>query len=182
MKELNKKQTILVENNLKLVSYIIKTHIIINESIIGLGFDDLFQNGCLALCKASMLYDYKRNVKFSTFAYPIIKNSLINYCKSIISKNKKNISFDFTLEYNNKIFSYNYDYDNFYIKQVLNILKENYKGITLKGIEALELKLIGFNSIEIAEIYGVHSNSVRAWISRALKKLKSDKNLLLFFQ
>lgn len=47
-------------------------------------FDDLIQEGCISLYKAIINYDENKNFKFSTYAYNIIKNDLVNiYFKNI---------------------------------------------------------------------------------------------------
>ena len=43
-----------------------------------------------------------------------------------------------------------------------------------KGIQALEMQVYGYTTREIAELYGVRSNVVAAWVSRARKMLKKE--------
>lgn len=38
----------------------------------GIEYDDLYQAGCLGLIKAAKAFDYSRQVKFSTYAVPVI--------------------------------------------------------------------------------------------------------------
>ena len=38
----------------------------------GIEYDDLFQAGCIGLCKASDAFDHDRGVRFSTYAVPVI--------------------------------------------------------------------------------------------------------------
>ena len=38
----------------------------------GLEYDDLFQAGCMGLCKAVDAFDWNRGVRFSTYAVPVI--------------------------------------------------------------------------------------------------------------
>lgn len=38
----------------------------------GIEYDDLFQAGCMGLCKAADAFDTERGVKFSTYAVPVI--------------------------------------------------------------------------------------------------------------
>lgn len=38
----------------------------------GIEYDDLFQAGCMGLCKAADAFDYDRGVRFSTYAVPVI--------------------------------------------------------------------------------------------------------------
>lgn len=38
----------------------------------GIEYDDLFQAGCMGLCKAADAFDHDRGVRFSTYAVPVI--------------------------------------------------------------------------------------------------------------
>lgn len=38
----------------------------------GMEYDDLFQAGCMGLCKAADAFDHDRGVRFSTYAVPVI--------------------------------------------------------------------------------------------------------------
>ena len=60
----------------------------------------------------------------------------------------------------------------------LRACKERYTGIARRGVEAIELKLRGYDSSEIAEIYGTTINNVNAWISRARSKLRNEPELM----
>ena len=42
----------------------------------GIEYDDLFQTGCMGLTKAAKKFDFKRGVKFSTYAIPVILGEL----------------------------------------------------------------------------------------------------------
>ena len=63
---------------------------------------------------------------------------------------------------------------------VLRKCKATYSGITLRGIEALELKSLGYSTREIADRYETTVNNVNAWISRARAKLREDPQMLQF--
>ena len=62
---------------------------------------------------------------------------------------------------------------------LLHRVKQKYTGVTQLGIEALELKVRGLDSLDIAAVYGVKDNLVRVWISRAVQKLRQDEQFLL---
>ena len=51
--QMNETQRALVEENLSLVGQTIARHIRYNEDICGMGADDLYQEGCWALCRAA---------------------------------------------------------------------------------------------------------------------------------
>ena len=49
---------------------------------------------------------------------------------------------------------------------------------TVRGFEALELKLEGYSGEEIACMFNVPSNSVRSWMSKAKKLLLCEKDFV----
>ena len=63
-------------------------------------------------------------------------------------------------------------------KAALRACKEKYQGVARKGVEAIELKLQGYESVEIADLYGTTVNNVNAWISRARSKLRNEPALM----
>ena len=76
-----------MEDHLYLVRNIVLSTMCINEAIQGLGYDDLYQTGCEALCYAAMRYRKDRGASFATFADVVIKNKLISHCrKSPVSR------------------------------------------------------------------------------------------------
>ncbi|MFT8314211.1 MAG: RNA polymerase sporulation sigma factor SigF [Clostridium sp.] len=66
----------LIENNLPLVSAISKKFL--NR---GYEYDDIFQIGCLGLVKAVNNFDSKFNVKFSTYAVPMIMGEIKRFLR-----------------------------------------------------------------------------------------------------
>ena len=65
---LNNQQQRLVENNLGVVKLAIHKSIIVNDNLYGFEYDDLYQEGCIWLCKAALSFDETRDIKFSTYA------------------------------------------------------------------------------------------------------------------
>ena len=53
---LNDLQRQRVEDHLALVEQVLRRSISVNESVDGMGHDDLYQEGCIALCRASASY------------------------------------------------------------------------------------------------------------------------------
>lgn len=89
---LNAEQQEMVEQHLDLVSIILRKYISTNEQIRGLEYDDLYQCGCLALCKAA--YHYDGRVKFETFAGTVIRNALLDECRKATTVYSKQLSYD----------------------------------------------------------------------------------------
>ncbi len=172
----------MITENLNIVEYIVRHEVIKSKCVVELEYDDLYQTGCIALCRAAATYDGR--VKFITYASKVIRNAMIDYLRKIPTAN---ISLDAPI----------YDEDNYCLKDSLasdenietNIMQNNiydilseskkaYSGVVLKGIEAIEFKLKGYSGAEIAELYGVKCNHVSAWISKAVKKLKENSEFM----
>ena len=183
-RKLDEEQRALVERALPLVSWTIRRYISSNESVSGLGFDDLYQEGCAALCCAAMAYLPDRGV-FSTFAVTVIRNHLIGYCRKIVAQARElpSVSLEELVEGGHEI-----EVDEtglpaeetdmvarISIEQTLRHRKNRYTGAAKLGVEALELKVLGgYGVTEIARYYGSKPNVVGAWMSRAAKKIRED--------
>ena len=74
---LTKKQQVLVEEHLSVVHWTIRKHILVNESVCGMGYDDLFQEGCIWLCHAAVSYQ-SGPALFATYAKTVVRLSLIH--------------------------------------------------------------------------------------------------------
>lgn len=182
MAVMTRKEQQLVEDHLGLVRTIVKSTMSINENIQGLGYEDLYQTGCEALCNAALCYDENRGASFVTFADVVIKNSLLSHCRKV-SRVQTPLSYldapanedgsltfadtlqdaqDHTLSDRETLF-------------MLSQMEEQFTGIARKGVKALRLKCMGHTGTEIAGYYGVKPNHVAAWISRALTKMRVNK-------
>lgn len=187
MEKLNTEKKLLVEEHLSLVKTIVKSTIGMNESVQGLGYDDLFQIGCEALCHAALQYSGDRGASFSTFASVVIHNHLISHCRQV---NRIQYPLEYLdapmkdsdgLTYSECLSSENRTDNNLSDLEACYILAEtsqHYTGICRKGIEALKLRCLGHTSVEIAAFYGVKPNHVAAWISRAGNRLRNDKEFV----
>ena len=71
-----KAREIYIEGNLRLVLSVIKRFSSSNENV-----DDLFQIGCIGLMKAIDNFDLTQNVKFSTYAVPMIIGEIRRYLR-----------------------------------------------------------------------------------------------------
>ena len=52
-------------------------------------YGDLFQEGCLWLCKAAATYKNDGRAQFSTYAKTVVKNGLLSYCRTISNRRKR---------------------------------------------------------------------------------------------
>lgn len=174
----------LVERELPLVSWTIKRYISCNENVVGLSYEDLYQEGCIALCRAAVLYRTDSGA-FSTFAVTVMRNHLLDYCRKIASdqRNLPVISLDSLGEDGNERGIEGYKdiameedtVTRMGVTQFLRSRRNRYSGAARLGVEALELKVLeGCGVTEIAKLYNSKPNEVGAWISRAAKKIRKD--------
>lgn len=190
-KALSKTQQKLVEQNLDVVRWVIYRHIHVNESIIGLSFDDLFQEGCFCLCRAAATYNGK-NARFSTYASVVVRNGLLSYCKAMSARQKKQLPLQALVDPEEEDGDAFLDFlatedftaaaiSDMTALDLLESVKGEYDGVAKLGIEALELKIKGLSGGDIAKLYGVAPNHVGAWISRAAEKLRQNERFLMGF-
>ena len=86
VRPLTSREKQMVEGHLYLIPKIIFSTVRLNEAVQGLGFDDLYQEGCVALCRAAQTYTGR--AVFSTYAGTVIRNHLISCCRSAAIRNR----------------------------------------------------------------------------------------------
>ena len=180
---MNETERALVNDHLDLVDIVLAKHITPRPDLPGMERDDLYQIGCMALCKAAARYDGQR--PFRPFAYSVIRNALLDHCRAQC-RHTAPLSLDGAgdeedgslLECLGEQPDLDRRLQQAALRQALQHAKQRSSGVTLKGIEALELQAVGYTSKEIAALYGVRSNVVAAWVSRAAQKLRKDPQVV----
>lgn len=187
---LNNQQQRLVENNLGVVKLAIHKSIIVNDNLYGFEYDDLYQEGCIWLCKAALSFDETRDIKFSTYAEKVVTNGLRTYCRLMCGKQKHHIILPALSDPDEDGYSMEQIpaedmLDKLFEEQDVFLLlqrcKQQYTGTVRLGIEAIEWKIKGLSGAEIAKIYDVKPNLVGAWISRAAQRLKQNHTFMQYF-
>ena len=84
---LNDLQRQRVEDHLALVEQVLRRSIKTNEAVDGMGHDDLYQEGCIALCRAAVSYREEMGA-FPAYARTVIRNYLLDRCREIQSAKK----------------------------------------------------------------------------------------------
>jgi len=177
--------------NLEIVDWAMKQYIWSSKVIPDLSYDDLYQVGCLGLIKAVKGYDPHKNVKFSTYAEIVVKNTIIDYSRKVLKREEKMNSSNSAAKGDGRQAAAPVQADSLsldaaisekLILELLDSIKEQYTGVTLKGIEAIKFRVMGYSNKDIAELYGVSNNHVGAWISRADQKLKGNKQFISFIK
>ena len=173
---LNAEQRKMVEENLSVIQKVISKHVMLNESVDGMGYDDICQIGSIGLCKAAVTYRSGSDASFQTYAFSVVRNEIYNHLRSIVNKQKAKLT-DIAEE--QALVSSEQTPEERIADQAaldaLRLSKERYQGVAKCGIEALELKLKGYSGAEIAKMYQVKPNYIAACICRAVKYLKKDK-------
>lgn len=175
-------QNALVIEHLDLVNWVIRTRIVIPNRPL-LTYDDFYGIGCEAICRAAMRYQPDSG-EFAPFACRYIYNAIIDHCRAMNYRIQRSV--DAGTEEGAALFDAlahtTVDFDAAVTDDTamaaLQACKDKYQGVARKGIEAIELKLQGYESTEIAEIYGTTVNNVNAWISRARSKLRCEPSLI----
>lgn len=178
---MNEEQQRLVEENLAVIDRVIRSCIHTNNRICGLEYDDIYQIGAIGLCKAAMSYRQMDKATFRTYAFRVVRNTLIDYLRSFRVRQEAYHQFlseaNFYME---RQCEAGPDRE-LYEKGILQALEESkvrYSGSARKGIEAIEMKMQGYSGKDIAEKYCVNTNYITACISRAQKYLKKDDAFL----
>jgi RNA polymerase sigma factor (sigma-70 family) len=186
---LDDRQRELVAGHLHVVEWVIRDYFHVNEHIFGFGRDDLFQEGCLALCKAAMTYDESK-ARFNTHANTTVRNSLLTYCSRMCRIQKRQVNLmDAPMgsgEDGSGTFGETFADEaaagallsSIEAMSALETMKQRFSGVARLGVEALEMRARGHTVADIAKLYGVKANHVGAWVSRALQKLRQDKGFM----
>ena len=154
---LTAEQQLLVENSLEFVHWTIAR--LIPKSNCHMEYDDLFQEGCVALCHAAAIYHGRKQTSWRKY---ISEQSLDDPDAGLPTP----------------VCTDHAHFSSVDAGAVLNSCKKHYRGVAKLGVDALVLKTKGFDCKDIAVLYHTSSNNVGAWISRAAKKLRSDPDFL----
>lgn len=185
---MNNEQKQLVSAHLSLVPRMVRA---LTKSFTNLSkdeFDDLTQTGYLALCNAAVKYNSAQ--PFPPYARAAIRNAIYDYWRDCGKRKNTFYSLDtiFTSEdgstYESEFMLHKSDT---LTPEQAVLLKESLAYLERlecagsdhlkKGIVSLRLQQSGYTSTEVAKLYNVPSNHVRAWQSKARKRLREDQEL-----
>ena len=176
----------MVEANMDVVRWAIHTSIRVNEQLYGFGYDDLFQEGCIWLCKAAVTYDPSGSARFPTYAQKVVENGLRTYCRLLRSKERRcfpvpeifDMAEDSACVRASNVRSLQEQLAEVGALSLLESAKQQYDGVARLGIEAMQLKFIGLSNTDIAAHYGVKANYLGAAVHRAAERLKANSEFL----
>jgi len=174
---LNEIQRKMVEDNMGLVSAVIKKNV---KNINNLGiftYQDILQIGRLGLSKAAMNY-IPGEGKFSTCAYIYIRNEIFNALDYATVRRRKEDIIDVETIIDSITVQYDLEDTASEIEKMLDSAKSQANGVVAKGIDAIRLMADGYTCREIGELMGgVSANNITAWISKARVFLKNDPDI-----
>ncbi len=163
-------QRLLVENNMGLVKTVISQHVHAPNGLGVYDCDDLFQIGCIGLCKAAASFK-PQGKPFYIYACVVIRNEIFSALTRSSGKQVTEIPLSFIEDLPGESDALPKEVD---VCGALDAAKHRMDGVCAKGVGALQLKAQGYSSTEIGEMYGVSANNVTAWIARARSRLKRD--------
>lgn len=140
-------------------------------------YDDLYQIGCLALCKAAKNFDPSRHIQFKTFASVSIRHMLLDWQRDMIERQPK-ISDAPICDDEYLMPDDSNQLKQFEIYDVLTRLRNQYTGTNRKAIDALILRSEGHTNKNIAELFGVKETVLGAWCTRIKKELRKAPEIL----
>lgn len=170
----------IVETNMGLVGKVIKdkVHALTNTGVYD--YDDLYQIGCMGLCKAAATD--KGTGAFSTYAYRLIWNEI---CDALIKATRID-RYETNLD---PVDLFQAARENFPVDELISCelqlvmeqAKQRAKGVTAKGIVCLQLSAEGLSSTEIAEQFCAEPATVRMWMTKARRFLQAQPELMSYF-
>lgn len=161
----------LVEENMGLVGKVIKdcVHSLAPGSIYG--YDDLYQIGCIGLCKAAQTNKPGRNA-FSTYAYMLIRNEIYDALDYATRRGREQATDPSELPCislaDDSLGQLNACDELF---ALLDRAEAGATGTVAKGLHAIRLLMQGYSNREIGERYRAPANHVTAWVAKARKHL-----------
>ena len=170
MLELTREQRVKVEENINLVGKVI--HDCVHRLDPGCIYDyeDLYQIGCIGLCKAAQTDKAGHGSAFSTYAYRLIRNEIYTQLEYATRRGRELATDpgelpcitleDDALEEREACIS---------LMELLDRTEAGASGSTAKGCQAIRLLAEGYSNREIGELFGVPVNHITAWVAKARK-------------
>ena len=171
---LTERQQCIVEENMGLVGRVIKdkVHVLGQEG--AFTYDDLFQIGCIGLCKAAAT---DKGGCFSTYAYRLIWNEI---CDTLVKTTRINQN-ETIMEANEIMRGVQENIPDpleaSELKQILESARNSADGVTANGIQCLMLSAWGYTSCDLANIFNATASAVRMWMTKGRRYLKDFPEL-----
>ena len=172
MLSLTEEQRVKVEANMGLVGKVIGDCVHTLDKGCIYDYDDLFQIGCIGLCKAAQTDQAGHKGAFSTYTYCLIRNEIYTQLEYATRRGREQATdpkelsctaLDEDLETRESC------------RELMGLLERaeaTATGTTAKGIQAIRMRIDGYSSKEIGEMLGAPANHVTAWISKARSHIR----------
>ncbi len=173
--KLSEAQRQLVQDNMGLVGKVIKDKVHGWNQPGLYTYDDLFQIGCIGLCKAAAT---DKGGCFSTYAYRLIWNEI---CNALIYATRREAAEQVTdpelmpSDINDETVRFDSPEE---LLEILSRSERKASGVVAKGIRALRMMANGHTCREIGKQMGTTDKNVSAWISKARKYLRTEPDIL----
>lgn len=175
----------LVSEHLHLVPQVVRSKIRRNESVYGLGNEELLQEGYLLLCKAAISFN-PQSGEFEPYARKVIYNGLVSHCRKVYQHERRFSSLDTddqgcplpSPEYSFTADTFAHRVEMIEVLDLLSFYAQQHRGTTKRGIEALSQKIQGASVSDIANAWGIPPSHVGAWISKAKTALCRDPKFI----
>lgn len=173
---LTDEQQKIVEKNIGLVYKVLSDKLHGSRQMGIYSYDDLFQIGCIGLCKAAAT---DKGGTFSTYAYRLIWNEICDALIYATRRQTTEIACDVT-PYVGDSEEFREDAIAFQVDacRAIEQAKASAPPSTAKGIEAIMLMVQGYTCKEIGERMSASDKLVTAWMSKARKYLKTRPDVM----
>ena len=172
MLSLTEEQRVKVEENMGLVGKVIGDCVHTLDKGCIYDYDDLFQIGCIGLCKAAQTDQPGHKSAFSTYAYCLIRNEIYTQLEYATRRGREQATDPTELP----CAALNEDLETREsCRELMGLLERaeaTATGTTVKGIQAIRMRIDGYSSKEIGELLGAPANHVTAWISKARSHIR----------
>lgn len=171
MLPLTKEQREKVEANMGLVGKVIQDCVHTLDKGCIYGYNDLFQIGCIGLCKAAQTDQPGHKVAFSTYAYLLIRNEIYTQLEYATRRGREQATDPAELPCGVEDRDLEQAESCAALMALLDRAEAEATGVTLKGIQAIRLLADGYSNREIGERFGVPANHVTAWVAKARRMI-----------
>lgn len=171
MLALTPEEQVRVEENMGLVGDVLKKYIHSPPPGSVYSKEDLYQIGCIGLCKAVKSDKAGHAGAFSTYACRLIRNEIYDALEYSTRRGREmatdpdempHVRLEDDLEQHILCGA---------LLEQLNRAESLATGTVAKGLQAIRLLAAGYSNREIGEQYGVPSNHITAWVAKARKYL-----------
>lgn len=169
MLSLTEEQRVKVEENMGLVGKVIQDCVHTLDKGCIYDYDDLFQIGCIGLCKAAQTDRPGYKGAFSTYAYLLIRNEIYTQLEYATRRGRELATDPAELPCHEEAHDLEQAESCAALMGMLDHAESAASGVTRKGIQAIRLLANGYSNREIGEQFGVPANHVTAWVSKARK-------------